>query len=498
METMQLLLNGFAIALQPTYLLFAFLGCLIGTVVGVLPGVGPLTGTAVLIPITFVLDATGSIIMLSAIYYGAMYGGTITSVLINTPGEAASAVTCIEGYPMAKQGRGGAALASAAIGSFIGGTVAVFALVLVALPLTSVALKFGPPEFFCLMLVGLTLVTGLAGKSICLAMISAVFGLLLGLVGMDPVFGAPRFTFDHPELLDGVGLVPVAMGLFGIGEVLLSLEKPSQQVIRTKMSSLLLTRQDLKTIAGPIARGTGIGLGLGFIPGVGALVPTFMSYVIEKRVSKTPEKFGTGMIEGVAGPETANNAYANAALIPLFTLGIPGSAVVAVLMGAFMMQGLFPGPFLFVEHPQFVWAVIASLYVGNVILLILNLPLIPLWVTLLRVPYSVLGPLILGFCVLGCYSISSSLFDVGLMLIFGLVGYFMKKMDIPMAPALLTLILGPLMEKGLRRSLELSDGDFSIFLTRPISAVLLAFAVVIIASTAFKFFSKVRGGDSVV
>jgi putative tricarboxylic transport membrane protein len=264
------------------------------------------------------------------------------------------------------------------------------------------------------------------------------------------------------------------------------------------MSSLLLTRQDLKTIAGPIARGTGIGLGLGFIPGVGALVPTFMSYVIEKKVSKTPEKFGTGMIEGVAGPETANNAYANAALIPLFTLGIPGSAVVAVLMGAFMMQGLFPGPFLFVEHPQFVWAVIASLYVGNVILLVLNLPLIPLWVTLLRVPYSVLGPLILGFCVLGCYSISSSLFDVGLMLIFGLAGYLMKKMDIPLAPALLTLILGPLMEKGLRRSLELSDGDFSIFLTRPISAVLLAFAVVIIASTAFKFFSKVRGGDSVV
>ena len=299
METMQLLMNGFAIALQPTYLLFAFIGCVIGTVVGVLPGIGPLTGTAILIPITFVLDATGSIIMLSAIYYGAMYGGTITSVLINTPGEAASAVTCIEGYPMAKQGRGGAALASAAIGSFIGGTVAVFALVLVALPLTSVALKVGPPEFFCLMLVGLTLVTGLAGKSISLAMISAVFGLLLGLVGMDPVFGAPRFTFGYPELLDGVGLVPVAMGLFGVGEVLLSLERPSQQVIRTKMSSLVLTRQDLKTIAGPIARGTGIGLGLGFIPGVGALVPTFISYVLEKKISKTPEKFGTGMIEGV-------------------------------------------------------------------------------------------------------------------------------------------------------------------------------------------------------
>jgi len=348
------------------------------------------------------------------------------------------------------------------------------------------------------MLIGLTLVTGLAGKSMSLAMISAVFGLLLGLVGMDPVFGAPRFTFDIIELMEGVGLVPVAMGLFGVGEVLLSLERPSQEIIRTKMNSLLLTKQEVKTIAGPIARGTGIGLGLGFIPGVGALVPTFLSYVVEKKISKAPEKFGTGMIEGVVGPETANNAYANAALIPLFTLGIPGSAAVAVLMGAFMMQGLFPGPFLFVEHPQFVWAVIASLYIGNVILLILNLPLIPLWVSLLRVPYSVLGPLILGFSVLGCYSLNNSVFDVGLMLIFGLVGYLMKKMDIPLAPAIMTLILGPLMESGLRRSLELSGGDFSIFITRPISAVLLAVTVVILASTTLKVLSKVRGSDSVV
>jgi len=497
-ETLQLLVMGFSVALQPTYLLFAFLGCLIGTVVGVLPGVGPLTGTAILIPITFVLDATGSIIMLAAIYYGAMYGGTITSVLINVPGEAASAVTCIEGYPMAKQGRGGAALASAAIGSFVGGTIAVFALVLVALPLTSIALKFGPPEFFGLMLIGLTLVTGLAGRSISLAMISAIFGLLLGLVGMDPVFGAPRFTFGFPDLLDGVGLVPVAMGLFGVGEVLLSLERESPPVIRTPMSSLVLTREDLKTITGPILRGTAIGLGLGFIPGVGALVPTFMSYVIEKKVSKTPEKFGTGMIEGVAGPETANNAYANAALIPLFTLGIPGSAVVAVLMGAFMMHGLFPGPFLFVEHPKLVWAVIASLYIGNLILLILNLPLIPIWVSLLRVPYSVLGPLILGFCILGCYSISSSLFDVGLMLIFGIVGYLMKKVDIPLSPAILTLILGPLMDKALRQSLELSGGEFSIFFTRPISLGLLAVAVLILITTILGSFSRIRGGDSVV
>jgi putative tricarboxylic transport membrane protein len=497
-ETLQLLVMGFSVALQPTYLLFAFLGCLIGTVVGVLPGVGPLTGPAILIPITFVLDATGSIIMLAAIYYGAMYGGTITSVLINVPGEAASAVTCIEGYPMAKQGRGGAALASAAIGSFVGGTIAVFALVLVALPLTSIALKFGPPEFFGLMLIGLTLVTGLAGRSISLAMISAIFGLLLGLVGMDPVFGAPRFTFGFPDLLDGVGLVPVAMGLFGVGEVLLSLERESPPVIRTPMSSLVLTREDLKTITGPILRGTAIGLGLGFIPGVGALVPTFMSYVIEKKVSKTPEKFGTGMIEGVAGPETANNAYANAALIPLFTLGIPGSAVVAVLMGAFMMHGLFPGPFLFVEHPKLVWAVIASLYIGNLILLILNLPLIPIWVSLLRVPYSVLGPLILGFCILGCYSISSSLFDVGLMLIFGIVGYLMKKVDIPLSPAILTLILGPLMDKALRQSLELSGGEFSIFFTRPISLGLLAVAVLILITTILGSFSRIRGGDSVV
>ncbi|MHB0871180.1 MAG: tripartite tricarboxylate transporter permease [Chloroflexota bacterium] len=493
MESLQLLMGGFSIALQPTNLLFAVMGCLLGTLIGVLPGVGPAAGTAILIPITFVLDPTPAIIMLAAIYYGAMYGGTITSVLINTPGEAASAITCLEGYEMSKRGRAGAALSIAAIGSFVGGTIATMGLVLLALPLTSVALKFGPPEFFALMFVGLSLVTGLASRSLVRALIAAGLGLLVSLVGIDPVVAAPRFAFGKTELLDGFSLVPTVMGLFGISEIYLNVEKEARAVFSTRVTNLMPTRQDLKDSFWPIVRGTGIGFFLGLIPGVGAIVPTFASYVIEKKMSRHPEKFGTGLIEGVAAPETANNAYANAALIPLFTLGIPGSPIIAILMGAFMMNGLIPGPFLFKEHADFAWAVIASLYVGNVILVVLNLPLIPLWVSLLRIPYPVLFALILAFCVVGAYSVDSSIFDVGAMLGFGLLGYILKKLDFPLAPLVLTLILGPLMEKGLRQSLELSDGEFSIFFTRPISAVLLAIAALFIVSTAFRMASKLRG-----
>ncbi len=496
MESLQLLAHGFTIALQPTNLLFAVMGCLLGTLIGVLPGVGPAAGTAILIPITFVLDPTPAIIMLSAIYYGAMYGGTITSVLINTPGEAASAITCLEGYEMAKRGRAGAALSIAAIGSFIGGSIATMGLVVIALPLTALALKFGPPEFFALMVLGLSLVTGLAAKSMTRALMSAVFGLLIAMVGIDPVMGAPRFSFGLTELLDGFNFVPVVMGIFGISEILLNAESEVRGVFDTKMSSLVPTRQDLIDSAGAIARGTGIGFFLGLIPGVGAVVPTFMSYVAEKKVSKHPEKFGTGVIQGVAGPETANNAYANAALIPLFTLGIPGSPTIAILMGAFMMNGLIPGPFLFKEHADFVWAVIASLYVGNAILVILNLPLIPMWVAILKVPYAILFALILGFCVLGSYSLDSSVFDVGVMIAFGVIGYLFKKLDIPLAPVALTLILGPLMERGLRQSLEISRGDFTIFFTRPISLGLLTIAVAFVLSATFRTVSQLRGGDT--
>lgn len=491
-------MGGFATALQPTNLIFAVMGCLLGTMIGVLPGVGPAAGTAILIPITFVLEPTPAIIMLAAIYYGAMYGGTITSVLINTPGEAASAITCLEGYEMSKRGRGGAALSIAAIGSFVGGSVATMGLVLVALPLTELALKFGPPEFFSLMVVGLSLVTGLAGKSLVRALIAAIFGLLIAMVGIDPVMGAPRFTFGITEMLDGFNFVPVVMGLFGISEILLNAESEARRVFDTKMSSLIPSLQDLKDSAGAIARGTGIGFFLGLIPGVGAVVPTFMSYVAERRVHKHPEKFGTGIIQGVAGPETANNSYANAALIPLFTLGIPGSPTIAILMGAFMMNGLIPGPFLFKEHSDFVWAVIASLYIGNVILVILNLPLIPMWVAILRIPYSILFALILGFCVVGSYSLDNSVFDVGVMTIFGIIGYLFKKVDIPQAPVALTLILGPLMERGLRQSLEISRGDFTIFFTRPISATLLAIAVIFIVVTTLQLAAQVRGADAQV
>lgn len=492
METFQLLLGGFATALHPTNLVFALIGCIIGTLVGVLPGIGPPGATAILIPLTFALEPTPAIIMLAAIYYGAQYGGTITSVLINTPGESSSAITCLDGYQMARAGRGGAALAIAAIGSFIGGTVATVGLVLVAVPLTELALKFGPPEFFSLMVLGLSLVTGLAGKSLNRALMSAVLGLMIAAVGIDPVMGAPRLTFGKVELLDGFGIVPVAMGLFGIGEILSNAEVPARRAIQTGASSLLLTKRDMSASVWPIVRGTGIGFSLGLIPGVGAMIPTFVSYVVERRMSKTPEKFGTGMIEGVAGPETANNAYANAALIPLFTLGIPGSPTIAILMGAFMMNGLIPGPFLFKEHPEFVWAVIASLYIGNAILLILNLPLIPIWVAVLRIPYSILFTLILSFCVVGSYSLNGSVFDVGVMLGFGVLGYLFRKLDLPLAPLVLTLILGPLMEKSLRQSLIMSGGSVGILLSRPISATLLTVAAVFVLSSMLRPPSRVQ------
>ncbi|NVO12623.1 MAG: tripartite tricarboxylate transporter permease [Rhodoplanes sp.] len=497
MESLELLMGGFATALQPGNLLFALIGCTLGTLIGVLPGIGPAAGTAILIPIAMAISPTSAIIMLAAIYYGAMYGGTITSVLINTPGEAASAVTCLDGYAMAKQGRAGAALAVAAIGSFVGGTVAVGGLVLVALPLTRFALRFGPPEFFALMIVGLSLVTGLAGRSLVRALLSAILGLMIAQVGIDPVMGAPRFTFGHVELMDGFGIVPVVMGVFGIGEILFNVEAGAMAVFSPQISRLMPSRADLDASKWPIVRGTVVGFLMGLIPGVGAIVPTFVSYAMEKRLSKTPERFGTGMIEGVAGPETANNAYANAALIPLFTLGIPGSPTTAILMGAFMMNGLVPGPMLFKEHGEFAWAVIASLYIGNIILVILNLPLIPLWVKFLKIPYGILMAIVFGFSVIGVYSLNSSVFDIGIMLGFGIIGYAFRKMDIPLAPMILTFVLGPLMERGLRQSLEMSQGDISILVTRPLSATLLVIATLVIVSSMFRAFSAVKGDTEV-
>jgi len=487
MDTFQSLLLGFSVALTPTNLLFAFLGSLFGTIVGILPGLGPAAGTALLIPLTFHLDPTGAIIMLAAIYYGSQYGGTITSVLMNVPGEASSAITCLDGYQMAKQGRAGAALSIAAIGSFIGGTVATLGLVVAAQPLARLALRFGPVEFFALTVLGIVLVMGLAGKSMLKALLMAIFGLLIGMVGMDPTRGSPRFTFDLTELLDGVGFIPVIMGLFGVAEVFENLEADDQQVIDTSLSSLVPTMQDLKASGWSIGRGTVIGFLLGLVPGMTGTASSVLAYVAERKASKYPEKFGTGVIEGVAGPETANNAHANAALIPLFTMGIPASPSVAVLMGAFMMNGLIPGPLLFKQHPDIAWGVIASLYIGNVMLLILNLPLIPLWVKFLRIPYTILMAVVLAVMIVGAYTVSNTVFDVFVMLLFGVLGYVFRKLDFPLAPIVLTLIMGPPMEKSLRRSLEMSQGDFSILFASPISACLLAISALVLIWPVFTY-----------
>jgi putative tricarboxylic transport membrane protein len=492
------LMSGFAAAMSGGNLLYALVGCVLGTLIGVMPGLGPAAGTAILIPITFNLDATGAIIMLCAIYYGAMYGGTITSVLINVPGEAASVITCIDGHQMARNGRAGAALAIAAIGSFVGGTVATIALAVVAIPLAKLALGFGPAEFFALMVMGLCLVIGLAGRNLAAALLMTVFGLLLAMIGIDPVRGAPRFTLGIPELFDGIGFVPVAMGLFGIAELLLAAEQKQGRAISAKLTDIWPRREEVKPVAGSIVRGTGIGFVLGLIPGVGAVIPTFIAYVLEKRISKSPDRFGNGAIEGVSGPETANNAYANASMIPLFALGVPSSPTIAVLMGAFIINGLTPGPFLFQERPDLVWAVIASFFIGNVMLLALNLPLVGLWARMLRVPFSYLCVGVLIFCIIGSYSLKQSVFDVWVMLGFGLIGYVLRKLDFPLAPAILALILGPMMEKSLRTTLEISGGSFMIFLQRPVALALLLVPVIVLAFLILrpKAFAQLRDADN--
>jgi putative tricarboxylic transport membrane protein len=495
MESLQQLMMGFSVALKGSNLLFAFLGSIMGTLIGVLPGLGPVAGVALLIPLTFKVDPTGAIILLTSLFFGTQYGGTITSVLLNVPGEAASAVTCIDGYQMAKRGRAGAALAIAAIGSFVGGTFATMALVVAAKPLTKIALEFGPVEFFALVMLGLSLLMGLSGKSMVKALMMGIFGLLLAMIGLDPVRGLPRFTFGKMELMDGIGFVPVIMGLFGLAEILENAEQHLSQVVATKVNSLVPTRQDLKDSAGPILRGSILGTVLGLIPGMTGSITSLLSYVTEKKLSKHPERFGQGAIEGVAGPETANNAHANGAIIPLFTLGIPASPTVAVIMGAFMMHGLVPGPFLFTEHADVAWGTIASFYVGNVILLILNLPLVGIWVRMLKIPYGLLFGIILAFMVVGAYGVSNSTFDVGIMLVFGMVGYLLRKLDFPLTPIVLTLVLGPMMERSLRTSLEMSQGSFRIFAESPIAMVLLGLAALFLVAPAFR---SLRRGKQVV
>lgn len=487
MDVFNELMNGFAAAMTWQNLLFAFVGCLLGTVIGVLPGIGPVAGVALLIPLTLNLDPAGSIIMLCAIFYGTTYGGTITSVLLNTPGEAASAITTLDGYQMTKLGRAGVALTIAASGSFIGGSIATVGLVFAAKPLGNLGLLIGPPEFFALVVVGISLLVALAGRSMVRALISGAIGLLISMVGIDPVAGAPRFVFGMERLLDGVSFVAVIVGVFGLSEILSHRTGKDKVTVQAPgMRALLPTRTDWRRSAPAFARGTGIGFGLGLIPGMTGSVSSLLSYGAEKKFSKYRHQLGQGAVEGVAGPETANNAHANGALIPLFTLGIPASPTIAVLMGAFLQQGLTPGPTLFVEHADIAWTIIASLFIGNVLLLILNVPLVGLWTSILRIPYPILSGLILMFMVIGAYTINFSVFDVFVMIMFGVIGVAMRHLDIPLAPMVLTLVLGPLMERSLRESLDISRGDLAIFLERPVTLVLLILAAVIVASPLLK------------
>jgi len=483
MESLQGIIFGFSIALKPINLLYCFFGVLIGTLVGVLPGLGPSAAISLLVPMTLHGSPESGFIMLAGIYYGAMYGGSTTSILVNMPGEAASVVTCIDGYQMARQGKAGPALGIAAMGSFIAGTFSIIGLMIAAPPLARFALQFGPPEYFSLMVLGLSVLSYLSGGSLLKSLVVAMVGILLGCVGVDTVSGMSRMTFGIPQLLDGLGIVPVVMGLFGISEVLLNVEMSlKRDVFLHKVKNLLPNVQDWKDSIGAIFRGSFLGFVLGVLPGGGTIVASFAAYAIEKKVSKHPEKFGRGAIAGVAGPESANNAATGGAFIPLLTLGIPANAVMAILLGALMIHGLQTGPLLMKEAPNIFWGTIASMYVGNGLLLILNLPLIPLWVKVLRTPYVLLFPLIILFCFIGAYSLNNSVVDLLVMLIFGLVGYLFKKFRYEAAPLILAFILGPLLENSFRQSLIISNGSFWIFFSKPISLLLIIIAFLLLIS----------------
>lgn len=472
------LLLGFSLATTPVNLFFAFLGVLLGTIIGALPGIGPSAGVAVLLPVTFSLSPVTAMIMLAGIYYGAMYGGTITSVLINTPGESASVMTTLDGYQMALKGRAGAALGMAAIGSFIAGTLSVVLLMLAAPPLAEWAISFGPPEYFALMVLGLTTLASLTGGSMLKGVAMALAGLLLGTIGIDLMMGEPRYTFDMVELYDRLDFLPVAVGLFAIGEILYNIYRPVRvEPIKAKLSGLLPTRQDWRDSWAAILRGTMIGFFVGVLPGAGATISSFLAYATERRSSKHPEKFGTGVIEGVAAPESANNAASTGALVPLMALGIPGSGTTAVMLGALTLFGLQPGPLLMSTNPEVFWGLVASMYVGNVMLLILNLPLAPVFASILRVPYAILIPIIIGIALFGVYSVENSIFNVGIAILFGGIGFAFRIYGYPPAPLVLALVLGPMLEKALRQSMQMSLGSPDIFFTRPVSAGILGFAL---------------------
>lgn len=482
MGTFDYLMHGFETALTWYNILFAFVGVLIGTAVGVLPGIGPMSGVALLIPVTASITgglppeqaATSAIILLAGVYYGAMYGGSTTSILLNTPGESSSVVTTLDGYQMAKKGRAGSALSISAIGSFVGGIVTLIAMIALAQPLSTIAIKFGPAEYFSLMLLGLAAVSGLAGKSVTKALIMTVCGLLIGTIGIDNVSGIARFTFDIPWLYQGVEFLTIAVGLFALGEVFKTiLEKEEDDGEIAKIKNLIPSKEEFKESAGPIARGSLLGFFVGILPGAGATLASFFSYLMEKRISKKPWRFGTGAIAGVAGPETANNAASGGAMIPLLTLGIPGSGTTAILMGALMMYNVQPGPLLFEDHPQVAWGLIASMFIGNLMLLILNLPLVKVFAKIIETPKKYLIPIIIAISIFGVYAVQVSTYDLLLLLGCGVLGYFLSKNDYPIAPLVLGLVLGPMIENNMRRALTISDGDYSLFFTRPLSLTFL-------------------------
>src|SRR3954469_1534843 len=477
---------GFGVAITPTNVGLVLIGALVGTLIGVLSGIGSLATIAMLLPITFGLPPVGALIMLAGIYYGAQYGGSTTSVLVNIPGEATSVITCLDGHQMARQGRAGAALSIAAIGSFFAGCVATVLVAALGAPLTSLALLFGPAEYFSLMVLGLIFAVVLAKGSVVKALAMIMAGLLLSMVGSDLETGAGRMTFDFAELADGIGFPNIALGVFGFAEIIRNLELPaeSRDIVKAKVTGLMPTRKDLIDSSGAIARGTVLGSLLGILPGGGAVIASFAAYTFEKKISKYPERFGTGIIQGVAAPESANNAAAQTSFIPLLTLGIPPNAVMALMVGAMTIHGIVPGPQVMAKQPELFWGMIASMWLGNLMLVIINLPLVGVWVTLLRVPYRLLFPSIVVFCCIGVYSINNSPFDVTIAAVFGVIGYWLIKHDFEPAPMLLGFVLGPLMEENLRRAMLIARGDATVFFTRPISGTLLAIAILLLVLAA--------------
>ena len=494
MEALNDLYGGFQNALTLTNIYLCFIGCVWGSMVGVLPGVGPLAGITLLIPATYGIDVTGAIIMLAGIYYGAMYGGSTTSILMNIPGESASVVTCLDGYQMTRKGRAGAALFIAGFGSWVGGTLSVLGIMFLAPLLANVATKFGPTEIFALLLVAFVLLGSLGTGSFLKSTAMILLGMIAGTVGMDTLTGVYRFTFGIRDLYDGLGFVPVAMGMFGIGEILSATEESMvREVYKPRLRELLTSWAEFRASIAPILRGSGIGFFVGLLPGAAHILSSFVSYTVEKRLAKRPEEFGHGRIEGVAGPETANNAATGGAMVPFLSLGIPTTPAIAVMMVALLIHGVRPGPLFISENPKLFWSLIASMYIGNLILLALNLPLIGIFVSLLRVPFRVLFPVILFVCLVGTYSISYNRFDLITLLLFGLLGYFFRKLGYDLAPFVLALIVGPLMEEAFRQSLMRSGGSPSIFWQSPIALTFIIIAAVVLAANIYRSWKSARG-----